>query len=333
MDSKKSKMNVLMLPWLAQGHITPFLELAKKLTHKNFHIYFCSTPVNLISIKKRITDKYSLSIELVEIHLPSLPELPPHYHTTNGLPIHLNSILKTAFEMASTSFSTILNTLSPDLVIYDVSPSWAQSTALSFNIPAVQLMITGATVVSFGQHMIKHCGSVEFPFPAIKLQGFHETQFRHFVETVVKEYNDKQVASVNDQLSCNFMLYNTFRELEGKYIDYLPVIGEKKVVPVGPLVQGIDDDENEHSEIIQWLDNKGAMNQQLKELVDQVKALKQDQNQPLVPQGQNEGYLRPPRSRQSQGSKKRTWAKANSRPALTHRVGETNYMASSLHPI
>ncbi|CAL5365397.1 unnamed protein product [Camellia sinensis] len=53
------------------------------------------------------------------------------------------------------------------------------------------------------------------------------------------------------------MLYNTCRELEGKYIDYLPVIGEKKVVPVGPLVQGIVDDENEHSEIIQWLDNKG----------------------------------------------------------------------------
>ncbi|GMP22390.1 hypothetical protein CsSME_00000441 [Camellia sinensis var. sinensis] len=81
MDSKQSKMNVLMLPWLAQGHITPFLELAKKLTHKNFHIYFCSTPINLKSIKKRITDKYSLSIELVEIHLPTLPELPPHHHT------------------------------------------------------------------------------------------------------------------------------------------------------------------------------------------------------------------------------------------------------------
>ncbi|GMP22370.1 hypothetical protein CsSME_00000424 [Camellia sinensis var. sinensis] len=76
MDSKQSKMNILMLPFLAHGHITPFLELAKKLSHKNFHIYFCSTPINLKSIKKRITEKYSLSIELVEIHLPSLPELP-----------------------------------------------------------------------------------------------------------------------------------------------------------------------------------------------------------------------------------------------------------------
>ncbi|GMP22385.1 hypothetical protein CsSME_00000437 [Camellia sinensis var. sinensis] len=154
-----------MLPWLAHGHISPFLELAKKLLERNFHIFLCSTPINLKSIKKRITDKYSLSIELVEIHLPSLPELPPHYHTTNGLPIHLNSTLRTTFEMASTSFSTILNTLSPDLVIYDVGPPWAQSTALSFNIPAVQLMTTGATVVSFVQHIIKHHGSVEFPFP------------------------------------------------------------------------------------------------------------------------------------------------------------------------
>ncbi|GMP22356.1 hypothetical protein CsSME_00000412 [Camellia sinensis var. sinensis] len=242
MDTKQSKTNVLMLPWLAHGHISPFLELAKKLLERNFHIYLCSTPINLKSIKKRITDKYSLSIELVEIHIPSLPELRPHYHATNSLPIHLNSTLRTAFEMASTSFSTILNTLSPDLVIYDTLSN-TQSTALSFNIPGVQLMTTGATMVSFVQHIIKHHGSVAFPFPAIKLTGFHETQFLALVN--------------NDQPSCNFMLYNTCKELERKYIDYLTVIGEEKVVPVGPLVQGIVDDENEHSEIIQWLDNKG----------------------------------------------------------------------------
>ncbi|GMP22372.1 hypothetical protein CsSME_00000426 [Camellia sinensis var. sinensis] len=53
------------------------------------------------------------------------------------------------------------------------------------------------------------------------------------------------------------MLFNTFRELEGKYIDYLSAIGEKRPVPIGPLVQGFVDDENGNSEIIQWLDNKG----------------------------------------------------------------------------
>ncbi|KAI8030908.1 Beta-D-glucosyl crocetin beta-1,6-glucosyltransferase [Camellia lanceoleosa] len=256
MDSKQSKTNVLMLPWLAQGHITPFLELAKKLTHKNFHIYFCSTPINLKSIKTRITDKYSLSIELVEIHLPSLPELPPHHHTTNGLPLHLNSTLQEAFEMASPNFSNILKTLSPDLVIYDYLPSWARPIASSYNIPAVQLMTTGAMVVSFGQHMFHHPG-VEFPFPAIHLQEFHEKLFRQIVMDVAKTTKERQVAPVNnDQPPCDIMLFNTFRELEGKYIDHLSATGNQRVVPVGPLVQGIVDDENEHSEIIQWLNNK-----------------------------------------------------------------------------
>jgi hypothetical protein len=89
MDARHGSISVLMLPWIAHGHISPFLELAKKLTKRNFHIFFCSTPINLRPIKEKLPQKYSLSIQFVELHLPSLPELPPHYHTTNGLPPHL----------------------------------------------------------------------------------------------------------------------------------------------------------------------------------------------------------------------------------------------------
>ncbi|KAL7224506.1 hypothetical protein ACSBR1_025878 [Camellia fascicularis] len=160
--------------------------------------------------------------------------------------------------MASPNFSNILKTLSPDLVIYDFLPSWAKPIASSYNISAVQLMTSGAMIVSFCHHMIKHPG-VEFPFPAIQLQEFHDKRFRRTIEKFSKASKEKQVTNVdNDQpLPCNFVLFNTFRELEGKYIDYQSVIGEKSVVPVGPLVQGFVDDENEHSEIVQWLDNKG----------------------------------------------------------------------------
>ncbi|KAG9153369.1 hypothetical protein Leryth_017274 [Lithospermum erythrorhizon] len=50
-DDKNQKMlEVLMFPWLAHGHISPFLELAKKLAKSTeFIVYLCSTPVNLIS--------------------------------------------------------------------------------------------------------------------------------------------------------------------------------------------------------------------------------------------------------------------------------------------
>lgn len=47
----------------------------------------------------------------------------------------------------------------------------------------------------------------------------------------------------------------TFRELEGKYIDYLSGLIGKKVVPVGPLVQDPIIDSNA-THIIEWLDKK-----------------------------------------------------------------------------
>lgn len=87
-------ISVVMLPWLAYGHLSPFLEMAKKFSRRNFYIYFCSPPVNLRFIQGKLTEEDSHSIKLVELHLPSMPELPPHYHTSKDLPPHLMSTLK-----------------------------------------------------------------------------------------------------------------------------------------------------------------------------------------------------------------------------------------------
>ncbi|KAL7192063.1 hypothetical protein ACSBR2_024001 [Camellia fascicularis] len=128
------------------------------------------------SIKKRITENYPHSIELVEIHLPSSPDLPPHYHTNNGLSTHLIPTLKTAFDMAIQSFSNILNTLTPNLVIYDFNLPWAPTIASSYGISAVDFIPTGAAMTSSTLHMVTKRDGAEFPFPEIQLRGFHETR-------------------------------------------------------------------------------------------------------------------------------------------------------------
>ncbi|CAH1431721.1 unnamed protein product [Lactuca virosa] len=115
------KQKVLMFPWLGHGHISPFLELAKKLNNTNlFDIYLCSTPANVSSIKKPLANDGSLAVRFIELHLRELPDLPPHLHTTNGLPLHLMPTLKKAFDKASPKFSRILEELQPDLLIYDL---------------------------------------------------------------------------------------------------------------------------------------------------------------------------------------------------------------------
>ncbi|KAH7841382.1 hypothetical protein Vadar_029147 [Vaccinium darrowii] len=204
METRRGGTSVLMLPWLAHDHMSPFLELAKRLTEKNFHIYFCSTKVNLISVEKMLSQKYSHSIQLVELHLPFGPKLPPHYHTTNGLPSHLMPILKMAFEKSKPSFLRILNTLNPDLVMFDFNQPWVSTAASSLNIPSILFLTFGDLV----------CESI--------------------------------------RLSRDVILIKTSREIEGEYIDYLSMLANKKIQPVGPLVQEIVD-EDEDIEVMRFL--------------------------------------------------------------------------------
>lgn len=147
MSTTTQKPSILMLPWLAHGHISPFLELGKKLSHRDFHIYFCSTPINLKPLRDTILAQDCVpSIQLVDLHLPSdeFPQLPPHYHTTKDLPPHLMSTLKSAFNSAKSSFFDILGSLKPDLVIFDYLQPWASVAASELNINAVVFLTMGA---------------------------------------------------------------------------------------------------------------------------------------------------------------------------------------------
>lgn len=50
-----------------------------------------------------------------------------------------------------------------------------------------------------------------------------------------------------------------FREIEGRYIDYVSGLVGKKFVPVGPLVrEPTPDNDDGSSEILSWLDKKKA---------------------------------------------------------------------------
>ncbi|KAK9059337.1 hypothetical protein SSX86_021957 [Deinandra increscens subsp. villosa] len=205
MNNHCRKQTVLMFPWLGHGHISPFLELAKKLSNTNlFDIHLCSTPANLDSVKKSLENECGLpSIRLVELHLPTLPELPPQLHTTNGLPLHLMPTLKQAFDMASPSFSEILKTLKPDLLVYDIIQPWAPVAAAALGIPAVVFITTSVAAAN---------------------NTFHVEMLpdnRKDIERVIECYTN----------SSSIILVKSFKEIEGKYADCLSVLTGKRVVP------------------------------------------------------------------------------------------------------
>ncbi|KAL3626137.1 hypothetical protein CASFOL_029686 [Castilleja foliolosa] len=257
---KQTKFSILMFPWLAYSHVFPYLELAKQLSkNKHFHIYFCSSAINLDYVKKHILSNQS-SIELVQLHVPSSPELPPHLHTTKNLPAHLNPALLRAFQASSSSFSEILSAIKPDLLIYDFFQPWAPKLALSQNIPSVYFATSGAAPFSFFHHLYTHGPSSPFPYPEIYLFDHEKVDIRaKVVEHPVKEADNNYFAFGNFELSSEIVLIKSFKGLEDKYINYLSRLCNKKVVPTGPLVAGPDyerDDEGEWLEIVEWLDAK-----------------------------------------------------------------------------
>ncbi|XP_074341343.1 UDP-glucosyltransferase 29-like [Apium graveolens] len=248
MDTEIGRMSIVMLPHLAHGHISPFLELAKQLTKRSFNVYLCSTPINLASIKNRVHE--TDNIQLVEFHLPSSPTLPPHYHTTNGLPSHLHPVLCQTFEMAAPTFVNILQDIKPDLVIYDLIPTWPAEVALSLNIPAVYFSVSGAATSCIGLHSYKKTG-VKFPFPEILDSSIDQPPVPEHQLMFLQHF-----ASRFEQ-SCNVVLFKSFREAEGKYIDYISDLVEKNIVPVGQLVHDPATNESDATkDIVEWLDKR-----------------------------------------------------------------------------
>ncbi|XP_073271451.1 beta-D-glucosyl crocetin beta-1,6-glucosyltransferase-like [Primulina huaijiensis] len=251
----KVTIRVLMFPWLAYGHISPYLELAKRLADRNFFIYLCSTPANLSSIKSKISEKLALKIQLIELHLPVLPNLPASYHTTNGLPPHLMPVLKNAFEMSTFKFSFILKTIKPDLLIYDFLQPWAPLAAAAIKIPAVEFITSSSTMTAFMFHFFK-TPDVEFPFPSIFYRDYEFVHRAKLLESTADE-QVKEIAFQGIERSNGIVLVKGFEEVEGRYIDYLSKLLGKKVVPVGALVSDPSVEVDETSEVMDWLDQKG----------------------------------------------------------------------------
>lgn len=247
MESTNRNISVLLFPWLAHGHISPFLELGKKLCQRNFNVYLCSTPANLGSIKKKIGEKFS--IQLVKLELPTSPDFPAHYHTTNGLPPDLMDTLKSAFDSARSNFSDILETLKPDLLIYDFLRPWPAEAASEQNIPAVLFIATSATMASYMLHAFNSPG-FEFPFSNIYFRNYEDDHV-----TLMRDSAENRLVMKSLEKSTRIVLIKGFKELEGKYGNYLSFLSKKKIVHVGPLVQEPVDEE-EDLEILQWLNKK-----------------------------------------------------------------------------
>ncbi|XP_047312493.1 UDP-glucosyltransferase 29-like [Impatiens glandulifera] len=250
-----------MLPWLAHGHFSPFLELAKRLGKRGHAvIYLCSTKVILNSFEKGLIENEYPFLHFIEIKLPYPPELPPHHHTTNELPLHLNYTLMKAFDNANSAFCTILKQIKPDLVIYDLHTPWAPEVAASLSIPAIMFHTSSVSALCYGFHMMK-LKEVKFPYPEIEPQGSYWMKRIQEMEFEENKFEERVSIEFSFLKSSEIILEKTFKEdIDQGYIDYASSLVGNRVISIGPLFTAPPkyDVTSDYAgkQVIEWLDKK-----------------------------------------------------------------------------
>ncbi|CAN6219908.1 unnamed protein product [Urochloa humidicola] len=265
-QAEREQLRVVMFPWLAHGRINPYLELARGLTSSdhgdlNVTVQLVSTPANLTALAHRQTDR----IRFVELHLPSLPDLPPALHTTKHLPPRLMPVLKRACDLAAPRFGKLLDALRPDVLLYDFLQPWAPLEAAARGVPAAHLSTCSAAATAFFVHLLGADRAHQaFPCEAMRL-GTPEEEAK-YTELFVLREDPAALVSERDRLllslarSSGFVAVKTCADIERPYMDYLSeLLGGKEIVPVGPLL--VDDsggagDGAETERIMRWLDEQ-----------------------------------------------------------------------------
>ncbi|KAL8160448.1 hypothetical protein V2J09_001985 [Rumex salicifolius] len=274
MADNKTKLHVVMLPWLAFGHMIPWLELAKLLSDNNIKVSFISTPRNLKRLPK-LPPKYT-NITFVDFALPSVNGLPETAESTGDLPYNQVSLLKSAYDQLQPQLKNFLEASSPDWLIVDFAPYWAPPIAAGLGIPSVFFSIFIASVLVFlgppglqlgeGPESWTRKVARDFIVKPKWVPFESGVVYRYFeISKMLEDINEPNLSGVSDlwrhamtARGCRALAVRSCYEMECRELELLEDIHRLPVIPVGQLPPdtrvGCEDDT--WREAREWLDKQ-----------------------------------------------------------------------------
>ncbi|KAH7662805.1 UDP-glucuronosyl/UDP-glucosyltransferase protein [Dioscorea alata] len=272
--------HVILFPFMAQGHITPFIALAELLHRRwpELTITIINTPRNIQSIKSSFPDP------IPTIRFRSLPfspsdhGLPPNTESTAGLPFHKFLNLFIASESLRLQFTQLLHQIIiedgdrlPSCIISDYFLAWTVDIAEKLNIFHSTLITSGGygTAISFTLwlHMPKlpaiETQSLSLPdFPEINIH-WSQLPRQLFVpdDNFVSKYSSFLQRQTLHCFKSNAILLNTVKEFENTGLSMLEkLITGVPLFSIGPLLRqpsppsSLSLSLSSSSSCVEWLD-------------------------------------------------------------------------------
>ncbi|XP_031258021.1 UDP-glycosyltransferase 92A1-like [Pistacia vera] len=271
----ETKESIVMFPYMAQGHINPFLALALRIEKRNkYTIIFVNTPLN--NKKLRSCLPLNSSIHLLEIPFNSSDhDLPPNSENLDSLPHHLFlSLLKASLSLKPHFRKLIYNLIhqengqKPLCIISDMFLGWCIEIAQEFGI-FHSIFITGGGFGSACYYYFwlnlphRNTDSDEFVLPDFpEASTFHVTQMSEPLR--VTDGSDSISVFHREELLCHWskadgILFNTVEEIDKLGLMYFRRKLGRQVWSIGPFIlsPGSRRDFGVSSEVCKnWLDKK-----------------------------------------------------------------------------
>ncbi|XXG61776.1 hypothetical protein AAC387_Pa05g0302 [Persea americana] len=239
--------HIVMFPYMAQGHIIPFLSLAYLIQRLSPHtiITLVSTPLNIQTLQSSLPPGSTL-------HLATLPfsssahGLPHNSENTDSLPTRFFIPLFQASQTLQPSFENLLHQLGrpPTCIIADVFLGWTVESARKIGAHHAVFTTCGgygtASYFSLWLHLPHSLtDSDEFHLPGFPDSfRIHRTQLSPYMRAADGKdpwsiFFRKQISL---SLMSDFMLCNTVEEVEKTGVELLRKNTGLPVWSIGPLL-------------------------------------------------------------------------------------------------
>ncbi|KAL4183730.1 hypothetical protein AMTRI_Chr11g99750 [Amborella trichopoda] len=245
--------HVVMMPFMAQGHLIPFAALAELLSElHSLKITLVNTPHNASKLRSMMNPKAAGAIDVAELPFSSADHgLPPDAENTDALPYPLILRLFEASETLEPAFESLISDVArkdgrlPLCIVADVFCGWTVLVAERLGIHHVVFTTCGAFgtlgYASTWLHL-PHVGTDadEFPVPGMPGVRLHRTQLASHLR--VADGKDGWSIFLQKHISLSMhrsrgdMLCNTVAELEPDGIRLLQTMTGSRVLPIGPLL-------------------------------------------------------------------------------------------------
>ncbi|CAL5079068.1 unnamed protein product [Urochloa decumbens] len=293
-ESKKGEvapLHVVVFPWLAFGHIIPFLELSEHLARRGHFVTFVSAPRNLAKLRP-VLPELKPRIRLAPLPLPAVDGLPDGAESTADVPPEKVELLKVAFDGLAAPFAAFLadacaatagegHGKKPDWIVPDFAHHWLPPIADEHKVPcALFLIFPAALLVFIGPKALNEAHSraaaEDFMVPPPWIPSPSPIAYRrHEAEWLVQASCRPNISGASDMERfwntlerCPLVACRCSREVDGSLCDLLDELYGKPFLPSGLLAPydaaraaaggGGGDDDEETAGLLRWLDAQPA---------------------------------------------------------------------------